>query len=282
VATGSEDALVAEARLLAQLDHPNLVRVHDLGFHENCPYVVLDYVPGRSLREVVRDQPLSAERAAEIVAKVARALAVVHARGITHGDLKPANILIDENGEPRLIDFGIARERSAWSANDETSEIAGTLLYMAPEQARGESARIGCRTDVYGLGACSLNCSPAAAAPHRFRAGAHRSCVSCDVELAAPADPAFPSRCSRLPAGRSETEDRQCSVESLADQIDGCESRSSRQRATCRAMLTPVAVSLVIGLSRCQTIQPQPHRVVANPAQAAAELVAICCVTTLV
>jgi serine/threonine protein kinase len=148
------DALVAEARVLAQLDHPNLVRVHDLGFHEHCPYVVLDYVPGRNLRDLTSDQRLTPQRAAEIVAQIARAVAAAHAHGITHLDLKPANILIDQHGQPRLIDFGLARQRSAWITTSETDElVAGTLLYMAPEQARGEAAQIGCRTDVFGLGA---------------------------------------------------------------------------------------------------------------------------------
>jgi serine/threonine protein kinase len=147
-------ALIAEARALAQLDHPNLIRVHDLGFHDNCPYVVLDYVPGRNLRELTRSQRLSPQRAAEVVTKIARAVAVAHAHGINHLDLKPGNILIDQHGQPRLIDFGLARQRSAWTSPDDSkSRVAGTFLYMAPEQATGDMAQIGSRTDVYGLGA---------------------------------------------------------------------------------------------------------------------------------
>ncbi len=147
-------ALIAEARALAQLDHPNLIRVHDLGFHDNCPYVVLDYVPGRNLRELTRSQRPSPQRAAEVVAKIARAVAAAHAHGINHLDLKPGNILIDQHGQPRLIDFGLARQRSAWTSPDDSkSRVAGTFLYMAPEQANGDMAKIGSRTDVYGLGA---------------------------------------------------------------------------------------------------------------------------------
>jgi len=274
-----QDALVAEARLLAQLDHPNLVRVRDLGFHENCPYIVLDYVPGRSLREVVREQPLSPERAAEIVAKVARALAAVHARGITHGDLKPANILIDENGEPRLIDFGIARERSAWSTGDESSEIAGTLLYMAPEQARGESTRIGCRTDVYGLGAVLYELL--VGQPPRGVTAIEdliQSACRGDAQLAALDDPKIPQllAASCRQALSPSLEERQSSVLMLAEQIEHWHSR--QQPAKPRRLVAALAsmaviASLAVGAALlANSTGPRPSST-ANHAEAAAALV---------
>ena len=145
-------SLVAEGRLLADLEHINLVRIYDLDFHNDRPFLVMEYVHGRNLEDYARDEPVTPRRAAELVAKLAGALAMVHRRGIIHRDIKPRNILIDEMGEPRLIDFGLARLRHAWS-EPSAATWGGTLAYMAPEQARLEHDRIGPRSDVFGLGA---------------------------------------------------------------------------------------------------------------------------------
>jgi serine/threonine protein kinase len=145
-------SLVAEGRLLADLEHINLVRIYDLDFHNDQPFLVMEYVHGRHLEDYARDEPVTPRRAAELVARLARALAMVHRKGIIHRDIKPRNILIDEAGEPRLIDFGLARLRNAWSDPLATT-WGGTLPYMAPEQARREHDRIGPRSDLFGLGA---------------------------------------------------------------------------------------------------------------------------------
>ncbi|HLJ93425.1 MAG TPA: serine/threonine-protein kinase [Gemmataceae bacterium] len=145
---------VAEGKLLAELDHPNLARIYDLDFHEGRPFLVMEYVRGRNLRQVINQQPLMPRQAAGLLAKVARALAVAHRRGILHLDIKPENILIDEAGQPRLIDFGLARLQNAWVADEPNSgTISGTPSYMAPEQARGQAERIDPRSDVFALGA---------------------------------------------------------------------------------------------------------------------------------
>jgi serine/threonine protein kinase len=145
-------SLVAEGRLLADLEHINLVKIYDLDFHNDRPFLVMEYVHGRNLEDYARDEPVTPLRAAELVAKLAGALAMVHARGVIHRDIKPRNILIDEAGRPRLIDFGLARLRHAWSDPTETT-WGGTPAYMAPEQARLEHERIGPSSDIFGLGA---------------------------------------------------------------------------------------------------------------------------------
>jgi serine/threonine protein kinase len=152
-ADGDEpESLVKEGKVLAELDHINLVRVFDSGLHDGRPFLVMEYVHGRNLEDYVRNGPVTPRRAAELVTRLAGALAMVHRRGIDHGDIKPRNILIDEAGEPRLIDFGLARLRSAW-ADPFATTWGGTLAYMAPEQARREHDRTGTRSDIFGLGA---------------------------------------------------------------------------------------------------------------------------------
>jgi predicted Ser/Thr protein kinase len=147
-------SLVAEGRLLADLKpHINLVRIFDLDFHNDRPFLVMEYVQGRNLEDYARDEPVTPRRAAKLMAKLAGALAMVHRRDIIHRDIKPRNVVIDEvTGEPRLIDFGLARLRNAWSSPFATT-WGGTLPYMAPEQARREHDRISARSDIFGLGA---------------------------------------------------------------------------------------------------------------------------------
>ena len=145
----------SEGRLLVDLEHPNLVRIYDLDFHDDRPFLVMEYVHGRNLEEYARDEPVTPRRAAALVAKLAEVMAVAHRHGIIHCDIKPKNILIDKLGEPRLIDFGMARLRHAWSDRVESS-LGGTVAYMAPEQARLEIDRIGPRSDIFALGRRAL------------------------------------------------------------------------------------------------------------------------------
>ena len=129
------DLLAAEGRLLAELNHPSLVRVIDLDVHDDGrPFLVMDHVSGCTLdRHIAQGLP-APRRAAAMVAEIARAVAYIHRRGVVHQDIKPRNVLIDESGRPRLIDFGLARLRHAW-ALDTSGPSGGTLMYMAPEQA---------------------------------------------------------------------------------------------------------------------------------------------------
>jgi hypothetical protein len=144
------DAMAREARILSGLDHPGLVRVYDLDVHDGRIFLALEYVRGVTLEQHTEQRRPAPRQAATLVAGVARALAVAHRSGVFHQDVKPRNILVDELGNPRLIDFGLARWRDAF-ANDVDGPSGGTLAYMAPEQARGEA--VGPWSDLFALGA---------------------------------------------------------------------------------------------------------------------------------
>jgi tRNA A-37 threonylcarbamoyl transferase component Bud32 len=145
-------SLAAEAKILADLSHPHLARIYDAGVIDGRAFLAMEYVRGRTLSQHARFTQLTPEQIVSIVAKTARALAVVHAHGILHLDIKPKNIVIDERGEPRLIDFGLSRHEHAWSDVPNEEGLAGTLEFMAPEQARCETVRLGPTTDIFSLG----------------------------------------------------------------------------------------------------------------------------------
>ncbi|GAA2726118.1 serine/threonine-protein kinase [Actinocorallia aurantiaca] len=145
------ERLLREARAAAQLDHPNAVTVFDILRHEDDVFVVMEYVAGRSLQEVVEnDGPLSPVRSAHIGMQLIDVLATAHENGIVHRDVKPANILLLPGDRVKLADFGIARLEFDPTITAEGSWI-GSPAYMAPEQARGE--RSGPETDLWALGA---------------------------------------------------------------------------------------------------------------------------------
>src|SRR5438552_17751631 len=113
----------------------------------------MNFIEGGQLDEVVQHAPMSVRKAAELISKVARTVHYAHEHGILHRDIKPGNILLDQNGEPHLTDFGLARLLETESTVTRTLEVLGTPSYMAPEQAEGENAAVSSATDVYGLGA---------------------------------------------------------------------------------------------------------------------------------
>ena len=143
-----------EAETAASLDHPCIVPIHEIGESDGSCYFSMKLVEGRRLDEVIKREPMSPRRAAELIIKLARTVDYAHKRGILHRDVKPGNILIDANGEPHLTDFGLARlvERES-SMTGTMAEALGTPSYMAPEQAAGDTAQLTSATDVYGLGA---------------------------------------------------------------------------------------------------------------------------------
>jgi serine/threonine protein kinase/formylglycine-generating enzyme required for sulfatase activity len=147
-----EDAqsYLKEARTVANLDHPNIVPVHDVGGTADFPcYVVSKYVPGMDLATTIQSRRFNSLEAAELVATVAGALHYAHKQGLVHRDVKPGNILIDNDGNPYVVDFGLAlREEDVGKG----PKHAGTAAYMSPEQARGEGHRVDGRSDIFSLG----------------------------------------------------------------------------------------------------------------------------------
>src|SRR5438094_2759642 len=142
-----------EAEAAASLEHPGIVPIHEVGEREGTCYFSMGFIEGDQLDEVVRREPMPVRRAAELIAKVARTVHYAHEHHILHRDIKPGNILLDQQGEPHLTDFGLARLVETESIITRTMEVLGTPSYMAPEQAVGNNAQLTSATDVYGLGA---------------------------------------------------------------------------------------------------------------------------------
>lgn len=146
-----------EARSLAQLAHPNIVRVLDYGEEDGTPYLVMEYLPGGTLKERLKDGPLAWKEALQLLLPIARALAYAHSRHTLHRDVKPSNILLTEGGEPMLADFGIAKILDDSETHELTSTGVGigTPDYMAPEQGLGFADE---RADIYAFGVVLYEC----------------------------------------------------------------------------------------------------------------------------
>lgn len=139
-----------EARILAGLDHPNIVPVHDVGStSDGLCYVVSKLIEGRDLAKFIKESGQSHLQKAEIVAEIADALHFAHRNGLVHRDVKPGNILIDSSGKAYLADFGLALKDEDFGKE---KRFAGTPAYMSPEQARGDGDRVDGRSDVFSLG----------------------------------------------------------------------------------------------------------------------------------
>lgn len=146
-----------EAKLLARLNHPGLVPVHDASATGPRPYLVMQLVEGETLEEVLERGALPADRVAEIGRRLSEVLAYVHDNGIVHRDVKPSNVLISRDGRVFLADFGVSRLVDAVGRMTSSGIVMGTTTYMSPEQVR--DGEIGFATDVYSLGLVLLECA---------------------------------------------------------------------------------------------------------------------------
>jgi len=148
-----------EVELAARLGHPNIVTIRDSGIAQGQYYFAMEYIHGQPLHRYVNSQRLSFREKVVLVSKICDAITHAHKRGVIHRDLKPSNILVDERGEPHILDFGLAKTAAGLSAASEstsmltmTGQIKGTLAYMSPEQAVGRSDLVDIGSDVYSLG----------------------------------------------------------------------------------------------------------------------------------
>jgi eukaryotic-like serine/threonine-protein kinase len=147
------ERFLREARSAARLRHPGIVAIHATGQAPNgSPFLVEEFVHGSTLAAHFKNGPLAPQRAAEIVAALAEALAYAHLHGIVHRDVKPSNIMVDPEGRPHVMDFGLAKRDTDEPPETVEGQVLGTPAYMSPEQARGESRRVDGRSDVYSLG----------------------------------------------------------------------------------------------------------------------------------
>jgi len=142
-----------EAEAAANLDHPGVVPIYEVGQHEGQHYFSMGFVEGQSLAQRLVDGPLPPREAAALMVKVAEAIEYAHGRGVIHRDLKPGNILLDRSGSPRVTDFGLAKKLQGDSGLTGSGQIMGTPSYMPPEQAGANRGEVGPAADVYALGA---------------------------------------------------------------------------------------------------------------------------------
>jgi serine/threonine protein kinase len=152
LSSSEAEQFIREARAAAQQKHPDIVSVHEVGRENGQVYIVSDLVDGLSLSDWLTGQKLTSREAAELCAKVAAALEHAHQAGVIHRDLKPSNIMIDGEGEPHIMDFGLAKREAGEITMTTDGQVLGTPAYMSPEQAKGDSHNADARSDVYSLG----------------------------------------------------------------------------------------------------------------------------------
>lgn len=221
---------VAESQLTARLHHPGVVVVHDVRTEDEVSFLVMERVDGSSLANLLANGPLPPDRAARIVAQLAAVLARVHADGIVHGDVKPANVLLGKDDAVTLTDFGVAAQ-----ASFQRSDVAlGTPQYLSPEQVLGEP--ITAATDVYALGLVLLECLTAT---HAFsgtdtEVAAARLSNAPDVPLSVPPDLA-----ALVHRTTTRHPERRPTAAQVAAQLEG--------RAADETRLLPVALPVAAG-----------------------------------
>lgn len=142
-----------EAEAAANLQHPNIVAIHEVGEQDGQHYFSMDYVEGQNLAAIARATPMDPAKAARIMKTIAEAIRYAHLRGVYHRDLKPQNILVDAEGQPHVTDFGLAKRAGMESGLTQSGALMGSPNYMSPEQAQGKQELVGPASDIYSLGA---------------------------------------------------------------------------------------------------------------------------------
>ncbi len=142
-----------EAEAVARLKHQNFVQIYEVGSDDGLPFLALEYCAGGSLEDRVAKGPLAPREAAELSAKLADAMDHAHRARVIHRDLKPGNVLFDENGEPKITDFGLAKKVGEDDSHTRTVSVMGSIGYMSPEQASGRTREATPAVDIYALGA---------------------------------------------------------------------------------------------------------------------------------
>ena len=235
--------LIREARVLSRLNHPHVAGIYDFVTHGKRDYIVMEFVPGATLRDILAGGPLPACEVVRLGAQIARGLTAAHAANIVHRDIKPSNLKVTSSGELKILDFGVARLMPAGAVVDNATTtpsqltVAGTIPYMAPEQLRGEPT--DARTDIFSTGVVLYEMATGVAAfPQR-----NLACLIEAIQFEEPVPPSevnphVPVAVERIiaTAMAKDPELRQQSAFELAESFEALMASGAGAGATARAL----------------------------------------------